>query len=660
MINKLRNWIATMLAIILPSFSVCAGDLNLVELATTGKLKAINRTLQVTNGAIYLSPAAGGGVVWLPGIEFSEGTIELELRGRNAPGASFVGVAFHAADENNYDSVYLRPFNFRAEEVVRRKRAIQYISIPGHDWPELRENFPGKYEAAIDPAPAAEDWCTLRLVIKAKQLQAFINGSGQPSLTVTLLNNKLRGKVGLWVGNNSDGWFRKISVTTNTHSAPATAQSGTNALNSKESLQRDMPRWMNDFKVPVAAVALIDQRRLSWAKVFHHHASPGSSNRHTHFNVASMTKPVFAMTVLQLVKNGIISLDEPLAPYWIDPDIKDDPRHRALTARICLSHRTGFPNWRRQNKLSFSFDPGEMTSYSGEGYDYLRRALEGKTGKTLEELVALHVFKPAGMTNSFLTWRKHLEQTYSGGFDRRGQRLPDFKPTEPTAADDLLTTIEDFANFTGWVLNGADLPKPLFNEFTRIQKPSGQSDGFGLGWHVWNHSGLLLTHGGTDRGVNSEAFLDMGSGKALVIFTASDNGELLIRSALPVGFERGRELVRAKDQSNWNLIRKMPPEEFVNNREFILESPAIQQKLLQALLCGNNEAASLTVADLQRADSAIHSFVRAQLSQPGTNAKAQQVLDLLTFYSNGKPMGVKTGLTHQIYVELITLLERNS
>ena len=81
-----------------------------------------------------------------------------------------------------------------------------------YDWSKLRNTHPGKYEFAITPAPDPESWVKLKLVIKGKNVAAFVNGSDAPALTVELLNNRLKGKVGLWVGNGSDGWFRNLRV----------------------------------------------------------------------------------------------------------------------------------------------------------------------------------------------------------------------------------------------------------------------------------------------------------------------------------------------------------------------------------------------------------------------------------------------------------------
>jgi hypothetical protein len=204
-------------AAVLVQMLASAADYNLGELAQANKIEVFNRTLDHTKAgspeAMFLNANENDGVAWIRGVEFAEGTIELEIKGKNKRGRSFVGIAFHGQDKRVFDAVYLRPFNFQAAESERRNNAIQYISMPEHDWSNLRNDHPGKYESAVTPSPDPDSWVKLKLVAKGKSVAAFVNGSDKPALKVELLNDRLHGKVGLWVGNSSDGWFRNLKVT---------------------------------------------------------------------------------------------------------------------------------------------------------------------------------------------------------------------------------------------------------------------------------------------------------------------------------------------------------------------------------------------------------------------------------------------------------------
>lgn len=192
---------------------VFSAEYNLGELAKSEKVEIFNRSLDqtkaVTPEVVYLNAAANDGLAWITDSEFSEGTIELEIKGTNLRGKSFVGCAFHGNDNQSFDAVYFRPFNFQAKN---SDKSIQYISMPNFNWKKLRDLFPGKFEGPIEPKPEPEDWVKLKLVIKEKNVTAYVNGSDDPALQVALLQNRLKGKVGLWVGNNSDGWFRNLKI----------------------------------------------------------------------------------------------------------------------------------------------------------------------------------------------------------------------------------------------------------------------------------------------------------------------------------------------------------------------------------------------------------------------------------------------------------------
>ena len=109
-----------------------------------------------------MGEAEGNGVVWVEKSEFGLGTIELDVRGRDLQGQSFVGVAFHRQDDTTYEGVYLRPFNFRNADVARRQNAVQYISLPDYDWPRLRKEFPSEFENPVDESVVPTDWVRLR------------------------------------------------------------------------------------------------------------------------------------------------------------------------------------------------------------------------------------------------------------------------------------------------------------------------------------------------------------------------------------------------------------------------------------------------------------------------------------------------------------------
>lgn len=169
-----------------------------------------NRKVAFSGDVIHLNAQPNDGVLWLNDCEFKNGIIELDIKGKNAPGQSFVGFAFHGQDDRTFDAVYFRPFNFENPE--RNNHSLQYISMPENDWSTLRNAFPGKYENTIDPVPNPEDWFHIKIEINYPEIQVFVNGDEEPSLEIEQISQRKQGKLGLWVGNNSEGWFKNVKI----------------------------------------------------------------------------------------------------------------------------------------------------------------------------------------------------------------------------------------------------------------------------------------------------------------------------------------------------------------------------------------------------------------------------------------------------------------
>jgi len=204
------------IAILLPAQPPPVQRLDLAQSLAAGKLRAVNRDvtpLQGVAGAVHVSEKADNGVVWIEGRDFADGTIEVEVRGRDVMQRSFLGIAFHRKDDGIYEAVYLRPFNFRATDPARHQHAVQYMALPDYDWPKLREQFPEEFENPVDQALVPTDWVPLRIVVQGKTVKIFVGPSQTPALEARKLGTLEHGTVGLWTGNNSDGDFRNLRIT---------------------------------------------------------------------------------------------------------------------------------------------------------------------------------------------------------------------------------------------------------------------------------------------------------------------------------------------------------------------------------------------------------------------------------------------------------------
>jgi CubicO group peptidase (beta-lactamase class C family) len=142
------------------------------------------------------------------------------------------------------------------------------------------------------------------------------------------------------------------------------------------------------------AIAVIDDGRVAYVQAYGARNAKGDPlQTDTVMYGASLTKTVMAYTTLTLMDQGKLDLDAPLADYLERPlisygegethlatygpyrDLAGDERWRTITARMALTHSTGFHNFwfiEPDKKLRIHFDPGSRYSYSGEGFSLLQ------------------------------------------------------------------------------------------------------------------------------------------------------------------------------------------------------------------------------------------------------------------------------------------------
>jgi CubicO group peptidase (beta-lactamase class C family) len=219
-------------------------------------------------------------------------------------------------------------------------------------------------------------------------------------------------------------------------------------------------RAMQTAKVTGVGLAILNDGKVVYLKGYGQRNISGNLplTPDSIMSAASFTKVVFAYLVMHLVQDGVIDLDKPVYQYLPKPlpefreykDLAGDDRWKKITARMLLSHTSGFPNWRRftpDQKLHINFEPGSRYAYSGEGIAILQLVVEAATNKSLEDLAQEKIFKPIGMTRTSMTWHLDYEKNRADGYDENGKSLGPRRRLHADAAGSMKTTPRDFALF---------------------------------------------------------------------------------------------------------------------------------------------------------------------------------------------------------------------
>jgi len=189
--------------------------MNLATAFQEQQIKAVNRTLSIYDkspGAVEMNAAEGDGLAVLKEIAFETGTIEVELLGENNPGRSFIGLAFNIQDEETFEAIYFRPFNFVATEQARKDHMVQYVNHPEYTWYKLREERTMEFENEIPAPPDPDDWFKAIIKVSGTSVEVLMEGKTEPVLKVERLTSLKSDKIGLWVGNGSSGRFRNLHI----------------------------------------------------------------------------------------------------------------------------------------------------------------------------------------------------------------------------------------------------------------------------------------------------------------------------------------------------------------------------------------------------------------------------------------------------------------
>ncbi|MBC7936611.1 MAG: beta-lactamase family protein [Rhizobacter sp.] len=339
---------------------------------------------------------------------------------------------------------------------------------------------------------------------------------------------------------------------------------------SANSIQQKIEYLMQAANVSGVAVSIFNNNKPVFSKTYGWRNVPKKEpfTNESVMYAASFAKTVFAYIAMQYVAEKVIDLDKPLYQYLPHPlteykikgwnrgyqDLANDERYKKITARMCLTHSTGFPNWRwfeADRKLKIKTEPGSRYSYSGEGLYLLQFVIEEVTGKDYETISKERVFKPFGLTNTSQVWQPAFDSATVFGHNNKGERYELMKWKEASAGGSMSTTLCDFTKFYTALISKQGLSSKAFKQMTspqvRIRSrrqfgPLSRVDStdndninlsYGLGVGVFETKyGRAFFKEGHDDGWGHYSVCFPDKKIAIVIMTNNDNGESIFKELL--------------------------------------------------------------------------------------------------------------------------------
>lgn len=264
--------------------------------------------------------------------------------------------------------------------------------------------------------------------------------------------------------------------------------------------------------------------------------------------IASITKPMTAIAIMQLVEKGQLDLDVPIQTY-----VKDYPRSEKgeLTVRHLLRHVGGIPNYknRKEGFPSMHFNsldeavavfkdrpllhqPGTAYAYATYSYTLLGAILEKVTGQTYADYMTKNVWAPAGMKNTHLeifgqsypNQAKLYKKTKKGTFTADKQTDLSLK----YSGGGLLSTVDDLLRFGQAVLDHQLITEESLEQMRIPADVEWKGTPYGMGWYLVDDPvyGRIVRHGGSQSGTSTYLSIFLDQRFVVAVLANNTNGNV--------------------------------------------------------------------------------------------------------------------------------------
>jgi len=306
-----------------------------------------------------------------------------------------------------------------------------------------------------------------------------------------------------------------------------------------DSLDNEIKTMLDATGVPGMSLAIFNDKKVLYFKTYGYRELDYKTkvDKKTVFEAASLTKSFLVFVAHQLVEEGKLNLDKPMYQYLPEPRLEHDPRYKKITPRMILSHSSGIENWQRFNNpdtLEILSDPGTQFVYSGEGYQYLAKVIEGILHQSYADYIEERVLKPLRLKTAVTHYTKGgtYPKDIAIGYNSFGKSYNKWKNDVPVPASGGHVTARDYANLVINMFNGKYISDTeahvIYSPVIKIDNTPSYY--YGTGYEaLYNDGDTIIFHGGSNDGFRSFICYSPVKKCGIVYFTNSDRGSLIAK-----------------------------------------------------------------------------------------------------------------------------------
>ncbi|WRP08045.1 serine hydrolase domain-containing protein [Rossellomorea aquimaris] len=356
--------------------------------------------------------------------------------------------------------------------------------------------------------------------------------------------------------------------------------------NQKELLERFMKESMEEYGIPGASLAIIQDGKVMFQQSWGEQRKGTPVTKDTLFTIGSVSKPLTSLAIMRLVDDKKIALDQEIDRYLPAFHYNRNGFDKKITIRNLLTHSSGISSYdgleiadrnlrgknaidvavQKLNNVHLNYEPGDVHQYSAANYLLLGKIIENVTNQTFSEYMDDEIFSVIGMDRTVSNFEAAKELGYQPGYQSwfgKPVRSRGFFDDSGAPYGYMVSTTGDMSKFIKCLLEGGDiLSKDSFDTYTSPHYHRKEDMYYGLGWRISTEvDNSYYFHGGETPDSRAELFINPQQDYGFILLTNKNNfSEVLstvwMREGVKMIVEEGKspEVQQLNHHMQWSTL----------------------------------------------------------------------------------------------------------